>query len=362
MLIRAAATVLVAAVVSFDTGAQATFEESLHEFLQGRHERGFSGGVLVEQNGEVVFERYYGLANIALEIPWSRETVYCLGSITKPMTAAAIAKLHSDGLLSVNDSISKWFTDVSEDKRAITIHHLLTHSAGVPSIFGGDFDSAATREWFLSEFRACELLWGPEDFGVKYEYSNAGYSLLAVIIEEVSGRPYETYLQETFFEPLRMTMTGYHNENWTPAMFAHGYRRGEDNGVVVLKHALPDGPSWNLRGNGGISTTFEDMRRWALAMRDHEVYTPEMIALTEAPYVREGEEAHYYYGYGWSIYTTRRGTKCVTHNGGDGTSFADVRRYVDESTLILVASNEARASAERFVGNIVDYVFPEGGN
>lgn len=342
----------------FGYASEAEFAGALDAFLREREADDFSGAVMVERGNEVVFAGYYGLANRELDIPWSASTVYCLGSITKPMTAAAITKLHVDGKLSVEDSIARWIPGLTEDKQAIKIHHLLTHSAGVPNIFGGDFDEIATREWFLDQFRQCDLLWGPEDFGETYDYSNAGFSLLAVIIEEASGMEYEQYLKKTFFEPLDMTMTGYTNENWTPEDFAHGYRTGRDTGVVVLKHALPDGPSWNLRGNGGISTTLDDMRKWTHAMRDFKVYTPEMIRMIETPYVREGETARYFYGYGWSMYTTRRGTKCVTHNGGDGISFADCRRYVDEDTLILIASNEARTSAERFVGKIVDIVFP----
>lgn len=343
---------------AFSAGAEAPFAAALDAFMKEREAHDFSGAVVVEQKGEVVFEGYYGLANRELNIPWSESTVYCLGSITKPMTAAAVTKLHVDGKLSVEDAIGKWIPGLSEEKQAITIHHLLTHSGGVPDIFGGDFDPNATREWFLDQFRNCELLWGPADFGKKYRYSNAGYSLLAVIIEEASGMPYEDYLKSAIFEPIGMTMTGYTNANWKPEDFAHGYRAGRDTGVVVLKHALPDGPCWNLRGNGGISTTFGDMRKWVRAMRDYTVYTPEMIRLIETPHVREGERAASFYGYGWAMYTTARGTKCVTHNGGDGISFADCRRYVDEDTLVLIASNEARANGERIVGKIMEFIFP----
>jgi CubicO group peptidase (beta-lactamase class C family) len=345
-------------VPAFASAVAPEFAAQMDAFLAERETHDYSGAVIVERGGEVIYERYSGLANRELNIAWSEDTVYCLGSITKPMTAAAITKLHVDGKLSVEDPVAKWITGLSGGKAAITIHHLLTHSAGVPDIFGGDFDPMATRDWFLDQFRACELLWGPEDFGKTYQYSNAGYSLLAVIIEEASSMPYEDYLKSAIFRPIGMTMTGYTNERWKPEDFAHGYRTGRDTGVVVLKHALPDGPCWNLRGNGGISTTFGDMRKWIRAMRDYVVYTPEMIRLIETPYVREGESARSYYGYGWAMYTTRRGTKCVAHNGGDGTSFADCRRYVDEDTLILIASNEAAANAERFVGKIVDFVFP----
>lgn len=329
----------------------------LDAFLQDREADGFAGAVLIEQNGEVVFSRGYGYANREEKIPWSAETVTTIGSITKPMTASAIVKLHVEGKLSVQDTIDRWIPGLSADKAQITLHDLLTHSAGVPDSFGGDFDKHATRDWFLQRFRDCKLLWGPDEFGKRYQYSNAGFTLLAIVIEEVTVQSYEQYLHDTFFAPLGMTQTGYTIPEWKPGQFAHGYVRDKDWGVVALKHALPDGPSWNLIGNGGIHSTLNDMRKWHRAMVDYDVFTPEMIRLMETPYVRESPQASMFRGYGWGVMLSPRNTRIVRHNGGNGIFFADFKQFPDENTLILLASNVAEQSGQRYVGRIMRFVF-----
>jgi CubicO group peptidase (beta-lactamase class C family) len=344
------------AVAFCAAAAELAWAKSLDELLTTKAEAGFAGAVVVEQNGEIVFGKAYGLANREKSIPWTLDTVYCLGSITKQFTGAAIVKLQDDGKLSVNDLLIKWIPDLPEDKSRITLHHLLTHSAGVPDPYGDDFDPKATEERFLDGFRTAKLLWGPEDFGRKYEYSNWGYSLLAIVVGRASGMPYETYLQKTFFEPLGMTRTGYFSATWKPEDFAHGYARDRDNGVVVLKHSLPDGPSWYLRGNGGICTTFADLRTWHHALLDGRVFDAASLKLLESPFVSEGGNT--FYSYGWSVAMNEDGTlRYRGHNGGDGVSFADFRWYPDRNTLFLIASTTAPVGLSNAVGRITQTVF-----
>lgn len=355
--IRVAAVTVAVLAAGSAAAEPPPWADALHAFLKDREAHGFAGAVLVDQGGEVVFAQGYGLANREQEIPWTTETVTTVGSITKPITGSAIVKLHVEGALSVDDPLGRWIPDLPEDKASITLHQLLTHSAGVPDIFGGDFLKDSTREWFLDRFRECDLLWSAEERGRRYQYSNAGYTLLAIVIEEASGTPYEEYLHKTFFEPLGMTNTGYTIPDWKPEQFAHGYRRDQDWGVVALKHVLPDGPSWNLRGNGGIHSTLEDMRKWHRAMIEYRVFTPEMIQLIETPYVREGEDSAGFYGYGWALARTRHGERLVWHNGGNGIFFAEMRRYVGEDTLVEIATNVAERPGDRFMGRIVEFVF-----
>jgi len=208
----------------------------------------------------------------------------------------------------------------------------------------------------IETFAKSKLLWGPEDFGNKYHYSNVGYSLLAIVIQRASGIPYEDYLKKSFFEPLGMTMTGYTNANWKPEDFAHGYSRDRDDGVVVLKHALPDGPNWNLRGNGGICTTFADMRTWHHALLGGRAVSAESLKLLETPFVSEGGNT--YYSYGWSVATTDDGAlRYRGHDGGDGINFADFRWYPQRDTLILIASTTAPVGLSNTVSKITQIVF-----
>lgn len=328
------------------------------EYVQGLAEEGFGGGVLIERRGEILFEGGFGWANREERIRWTPDTVYTIGSITKQFTAHAILKLEEDGKLSVEDPITKWFDDVPEDKQAITIHHLLTHTSRIRAGFGGDFTPTATREWIIDKILHTDLLRGP-GIGEVNSYSNAGYSLLGVIVENASGMGYEEYLWTTFFEPLGMLDTGYTIPDWDPKHFAHGYVDGEDWGVVALKHALSDGPNWNLRANGGIHSTLRDMHTWYAARREGRVLKPENIARMETPIVPEDPEGRSHYGYGLVHAITARGTEFVGHNGGNGIFFADFRQYPDEEVFVLVATNTAADFEHvRYVRGILNSVFP----
>src|SRR5262249_25703156 len=152
------------------------------------------------------------------------ETVFSIGSITKQFTAAAILQLEMQGKLNVQDSISKYLPNVPKDKEAITLHHLLTHSAGLESDFGATDYEPVTREPYIRRALAAKLRSVP---GQRYHYANSGYSLLAAIVEIVSGQDYEAYLQENLFKPAGMTKTGYRLPQCKPEEFAQGYLRGK---------------------------------------------------------------------------------------------------------------------------------------
>ena len=121
---------------------------------------GFSGSLLVAKGGEMILNKGYGFADALGKVPFTSDTAFDVGSITKQFTAAAILKLEMQGKLSVSDPISKWFEGVPEDKKGITLHHLLTHSAGLEDIFGGDYDEMP-RERLVKTALDSKLLWAP---------------------------------------------------------------------------------------------------------------------------------------------------------------------------------------------------------
>jgi CubicO group peptidase (beta-lactamase class C family) len=165
-----------------------------------------------------------------------------------------------DGRLRVEDPITAHFEGVPEDKRAITLHQLLTHSSGVVDLEGyGDWDPIG-REELVERILAQPLAFEP---GTGYQYSNAGYSLLGAIIERLTGGSYERFVRERFFVPLGMYETGYVQAGWGAGRLAQGYRGEEPWGTVLDRPMAEDGPYWVLRANGGIHTTAYDMLRWA---------------------------------------------------------------------------------------------------
>ncbi|MEX2016407.1 MAG: serine hydrolase domain-containing protein, partial [Candidatus Hydrogenedentales bacterium] len=211
-------------IVRGDVGA------TLDAVYEAAEADGFAGAVLIARDGEILLQKGYGLANRETETSWPPATISTIGSITKTFTAVALMKLASEDKLAVDDPITKYFDDVPEDKQHITLHHLLTHSAGLRGAHGGDFDKRATRDELLERAMKSDLLWGADMAGERYEYSNTGYSLLAMIVEDLSGKPYEDYVRAAILEPAGMTDTGY-TLDWDPSRFAHGYQNDNETGV-----------------------------------------------------------------------------------------------------------------------------------
>ena len=313
---------------------------------------GFAGALLVAKDGQVVLAKGYGLADRERRIRVTPDTVFDIGSITKQFTATAILQLEARGRLKVTDPIGKYFPDVPPDKRAITLHHLLTHTSGLRSDFGGDYDPVP-RDEIVRRALTEPLLSKP---GERFHYSNAGYSLLASIVELLMGRGYEDFLSRNLFQPAGMLHTGYRLPQWRREDVARGYVDGERRPATLDEPWAADGPWWNLRGNGGIHSTIWDMYRWHVALEGEAILPAEEKAKLTKPYVPQGEGSKLSYAYGWGVATTQRKTRLVTHNGGNGIFEAEFRRYLDEGTVIFIASN-AEISGIQVSGRVARLVF-----
>lgn len=323
-------------VVSGETG------RALDEYLSRLERFGFAGGAAAVRGKDVILLKSYGLADRARRIPLTTSSVYNLGSITKQFTAAAILILEMQGKLSVTDAVSAHLPGVPPDKAAITLHHLLTHSSGLESDFApSDYDPVG-REEYVRRALASTLLFKP---GSGYEYSNAGYSLLAAIVEKVSGQPYETFLTERVFRPAGMKESGYKAPAWAPDRIAHGYVGGEDWGTIIQRIQEPDAPYWTLRGNGGLHTTLGDMVAWHRSLGTDAVLSREARSKYFTPYVAEGPRALSHYAYGWAIGKSARGTTVVQHNGGNGVYVAEFLRFPDEDAMLFLTSTDSDVTA-----------------
>ena len=287
---------------------------------------GFSGALLVAKDGEIVLNKGYGMAVRSKNLPNTSETVFSTGSITKQFTAAGIMKLEMMGRLKTEDAITKYFDDVPEDKKVITLHHLLTHTSGVVDALGPDYVTAP-REETARKTLAAPLRFKP---GEQFGYSNAGYSLLAAVIEKVSGQSYEEFMNKNIFAPSGMKFTGYRMPEWDKKVVAHWYRGEKDNGTPLEKNY----PQWHLLGNGGILSTTEDMYRWHLALLEDKVLSAEAKKKMYTPFLNE-------YGYGWDIIEREMGT-LIQHDGGSmlGSS-AEMRRYIDAKVVTMLFCNQS---------------------
>lgn len=325
----------------------------IDDYLSRLVPHGFSGAVLVAADGQVVLKKAYGLANRATNLPYTVDMVSCIGSVTKQFTGAAIVKLEMMGRLKTSDPIAKYLPGVPADKQGITIHHLLTHTAGFSGDQGGSDEDPIERDALVARVLAQPLAAKP---GERFEYSNEGYSLAGAIVERVSGQGYEAFLREHLFLPADMTETGYQLPAWPLTKLPIGYGpQGGEWGRVYKNHWLPDGPGWWLRANGGIHSSLDDLYRWHLALESTKVLSADALKqyLTGHAPSMGGEM----YAYGWGVQKTRRGTTVVTHNGGNGFFFTDFRRYVDEKVVIIAMSNQPVIPATQLAPRQLDALY-----
>ena len=326
----------------------------IDSFMRQAEAVGFNGSLLVLRDGVAVVDTGYGLRDKEAALPNTATTVHAIGSITKQFTAACILHLQERSLLRVSDSLPMYFKNVPADKRAITLHHLLTHSAGFPGAIGDDndpIDGAA----FASLALRTPLEFAP---GTGYGYSNVGYSLLGIIVEQVSGMAYERYLSDSLLVPAGLAHTGYRIPDWSTEQLAIGYRKDGTRWGTMLDHpTVNGGPGWHLRANGGLLSTTHDMAAWVEGLHRRTVLTEASTKAMFTPHVEEGPGAGSHYGYGWALFRTERDTRLITHNGGNGVQFADVLWYADEGVIVVLMSNANQRGMQDIAWEVGRMVF-----
>ena len=314
--------------------------------LRERAARGFAGVVLLEQNGTILLHRGYGLADRAAARPITVDTGFDIGSLVKPFTCAAIFKLEGAGKLHRSDTLGRFFANVPADKASITVEQLLAHTSGLPdfvdraskpvrySTDDNDPDyEPVSRDEIVRRAMGAKLLFTP---GQKSEYSNLGYSLLGAIVEIASGQPYERFVNAAVFRPAGMTRTGYLLPGWTRAQLAVGYKGSRAWGTPLDHPWLADGPSWNLRANGGMLSTAEDLRRWLDALEHDKIFTP-------------AEKAAFF---DLSIHKNRRGARTMGVAGSNEIFDACYLWYVDEHRAIIALTSSDQSRAEKMVPDL----------
>ncbi|WP_282700483.1 serine hydrolase domain-containing protein [Streptomyces sp. CC219B] len=313
--------------------------ESVADFLRRTLPPGPSGTVVAARGDHLVHCGGFGAADRAARTPASCRTVYDVMSMTKQFTAAAIVKLEVMGRLRVSDPISRFLADgrpLPEDKRGITVEHLLTHTSGLVEGLGDDYDPVSRAE-LVRRAMSSTLRSAP---GKKYLYSNTGYSLLAAIVEKASGETYEGFLNRHLFTPAGMEHTGYVLPRWPRHLVAVEYdSKGRGRGRPFDHPWADDGPYWNLRGNGGMLSTAQDMFRWHRALLGDEILPARAREKLFEPRVPEpGSENSY--GYGWSIHDTPEGP-LAWHDGGNDWSLGLLARSLRDGVLVFWISNHA---------------------
>ena len=241
-------------------------DAQIDALLAQYHDYGlFNGAALVAENGAVIFKKGYGDANMEWDLPNKPDTKFRLGSITKQFTAVLILQLMQEGKLSLDDPLNKHLPDYPTDVGGqVTIHHLLTHTSGIPSYTGlPDFFAEQSRDPYTPDELVEVFADLPLEFepGSEWRYNNSGYFLLGAIIEKIEGTTYEESLQQRIFDPLGMHDSGYDHHDTILPNRAAGYERqgaGYRN-AAYLDMSLP-------YAAGSLYSTVEDLALWDRAL------------------------------------------------------------------------------------------------
>lgn len=247
--------------------------QKINQLLTEREKAGLSGVILIRSRDKVLLYKAFGIANREKNKRMTLETGFDIGSLVKAMTAAGILKLEEQGKLSTEDTLSRFFPKIPEDKKNITIAQVLAHKAGLKDAFGSDYD-IVSRDWIEEKVLNTALISQP---GEKRLYSNSGYSLLAVIIEKASGKSYEKFMREEVFKPAGVKKIGYVLAGWENKNLAVGYYEGNRWGTPLDKKWAEDGPGWNLRGNGGMLGTVAETVAWYEALLEGKILKSETL-------------------------------------------------------------------------------------
>jgi CubicO group peptidase (beta-lactamase class C family) len=297
---------------------------------------GFSGTVLVVKDNQIVMHKAYGLADIQGGKHNTINTLYDVGSIAKTFTATAILQLEMQGKLKTSDVIGKYLGEFPNDKSGITIHHLLTHTAGL-KLDAGDVGVNPTTapDEFLRKAKDAPLLSAP---GEKYNYSNLGYGLLAIIIEKVSGRNWQTYLKKNILKPARLSRTMLYGDAFPSNTLARGYIGNNEEDLKLeepLRLERQDSYLWRKYtiGSVGVVTTTGDLYKWWQALHSKKILTAE--ARRKMFSMQAGTQ-----GYGWSIQTAQNEMTRIYRGGARGSYQSMLSYYPKENTLLIFSLNK----------------------
>ena len=305
----------------------------------------FNGSVLVSDQGKIIYKKGFGMANMERDIPNAPDTKHRLGSITKQFTAMLILQLAEAGKIDLQTPVTKYLPEYpKESGDKITIHHLLTHTSGIPNytsfpkFFEDESRTPYTPDEFLKVFEDKDLDFEP---GKQFSYSNSGYFLLGVLAEKLTGKSYEDLLHEKVFKPLSMNATGYDNHADILKNRATGYEKQAGNYVNsrYLDMSIP-------YAAGSLYSTAEDLYLWDQALYTNTILSQKYMELYFKPYISAWGDNHYAYGWGVGYENLGKSTDSIytiSHGGGINGFNTNIARTPSDKSLVVLLNNTGGA-------------------
>ncbi len=313
--------------------------------------------VMVVENGEIVFIKGYGLANIEKNQPVTTETNFRLASVTKQFTAMSILMLIDRGKLSIGTTLKNIFPDYPDYGNNITIKNILQHTSGLID-YEDLIDDSVTVQ--VKDKDVLDMMMKTDSTyfvpGSQHKYSNTGYALLALTVEKISGMPFRDFLKENIFAPLEMNNTLAFEKNINEVEFrAYGYTI-QENEVKFTDQSVTSA----VLGDGGIYSSLDDLYKW-----DQALYTNKLI---NKKYLEESwtmgktnDGIEFPYGYGWRL-EMYNDSKVVYHTGSTIGFRNIIYRIPDKKFTVVILTNrdaDSEFSTLKFAHQIADIYFQE---
>jgi CubicO group peptidase (beta-lactamase class C family) len=344
---------VVAVLVTGPAAGQAPAPEQVDATFAAYDQPGSPGcAVGIVQDGRIIYTRGYGLANLDYDIPNGPDMVYYVGSVSKQFTAAAIALLAEDGVISLDDDIRQYFPELPDYGQAITVRHLIHHTSGLRDIYtlmslaGIRLEDVFTDDQALALIaRQRELNFEP---GSAYLYSNSGYWLLGQLVGRVTGLSLREFADRRIFQPLGMTSTHFHDAP----------RQVVRNRVVSYMPVREGGfrisyiQNFDKVGAGGLYTTLADLARWDANYYSGAIGGDGFLQLIHTRGVlSNGDTLTYAFG---NNVQRRRGLDVVRHSGSLMGFRADLVRYPAERFSVITTCNLGTIDAGRLADQVAE--------
>jgi CubicO group peptidase (beta-lactamase class C family) len=316
------------------------------------------GAVLVMKGDSVVFSNGYGVADINTKKPITTKTLFNIGSISKTFVANAILMLQEQGKLSIEDSLIKYFPDFKKKEFAtnVKIKHLLTHTSGLPDNREVERDTAFyltaddAQNWY--PVTQCEyMIFKP---GTRYEYSNPAFNALALIIEQVSGMKWQTFIKQNIMGAAGMDSSTITDGAHPSTGVAHGYVR---NGGKWTEDDFGEEPTFAAAGNGGVWSSVEELAKYERALRHAKFLKAETVADSRTIKDFKGWVGARKPFIGWSWFIEKRpaGMTTVGHTGSQGGFLCNYVTIPDKDIFFVILCNTPR-DMQAFTDRIFEWL------
>lgn len=338
--------------------------QQIDSLFNAFHAKGqLNGNVLIAEKGKPIHQKSFGYANETSKEKLNRNSIFELASCSKQFTAFAIVKLKEQGKLNYDDLIINYIPEL-KDYDKITIRHLLNHTSGLPDYMQlmdslWDKSKIATNKDIINMFATHQpnLLFEPN---TKFEYSNTGYALLAVIIQRVSGESYNDYLKKYIFKPLKMKHTLVHNGRYHPKKIDN-YVLGYVYNDSTKQFVLPDDyePTkiviWldGVQGDGSVISTASDLLKW-----DRALYAKQLISekstkeIFEPATLNDGSKTEY--GFGWFLINNEWGFQASHTGAWPGYATIIERNITKDNTIIILTNHDEFPKLLRALRKIIN--------